>query len=172
MKTKKQVFFLIALLGGVLAIVSLFLKSWAFDANGEIAEKYTYSLFQSVAREVELAFETANKNYVGIWSILYSIAAALGIVSFAGFLVLRLMKSNNNAKIASLATVICGIVALVFGIIYTSVNTVKIQMPLIGDYVYSMKGQAGFFMLCAGLILSGVFGMLLSSIKTPRKRKK
>ena len=172
MKTNKLVYNLLVGVGLVLLVLPLFLSVWTYATA---VSETGYALFTEFGDLLKASFEVNEGGFASFWATLTAIvgvvalaAAALYVALFVVELVCKKKNFASLKKLLAFVMLVCGVVALVSGIIFTSTNKV-----LMGEKVlYAMKMAVGFWLLVAGALLGGLFGLLGAKTKSTSKSKR
>lgn len=172
MKTNKIVYNLFVGVGMVLLVLPLFLAVWNFTTS--IAET-GFALFDEFGDLLKITFEVNEGGFAGFWATLTAIvgvvALACAALYFLLFVVELLCKKKNFAglkRLLAFVMLVCGVVALVAGIIFTSTNKVVVA----GKTLYAMTMEVGFYLLVVGALVGGLFGLLGAKTKSSSKSKR
>ena len=169
MKTNKLIYNLLVGVGMVLLVLPLFLAVWNYTTA---ATETGYALFAEFGDLLKATFEVNEGGFAGFWATLTAIvgvvalaAAAIYFVLFVVELICKKKKFAGLKNILALVMLVCGVVALIAGIVFTSTNKVVVGSKTL----YAMTMGVGFYLLVAGALVGGLFGLLGAKTKSKRK---
>lgn len=157
MKTNKLIYNFLVGLGAILLALPIFVSVWT------MGEDSNFTLFEEFGDGVKLIFKVNEGGFVGFWATLVAIVTVVALVAALLYFVLFVIELTNKKKsfaglkkILAFVMLVCGVIALIAGIVFTSKNKVMLGNKVL----YSMKMAVGFYLLVAGALIGGLFGLL------------
>ncbi len=178
MKSKKVIFSLLSIISIALLPVAFFTNLWQLMVEAEPVDGEAYKLLDKFSDDLVTAFKFVEVEFASIWSTLLSIFAVIALVAGVLFIVstiLEMLKTktkidlNKSKRLLSFIMLICFVAIMVFGFIFTLVNTGTFTIFTVSSTL-SMNAEIGYFILLGATLLASIFGLIATCGKKKSKK--